>query len=243
MIKKYLIRISSIICVLFLWQIASLVVNASLILPGPKEVLLALFSLCTKVPFWINLGWTILRCMVAFGISFMIGLALGVMCGQFSAVYEFFELPVSIVRSTPVVAFILIAMFWFKSGTVPVVIAIVMTLPVTITSVYSGFLQIDDKLLKMAKSFQLTSIQVLFKIKLPAVKNYIRNAMVQTFGLTWKVVAAGEVLCLPKSAIGTMLQRSQIHLESAEVLAITIVFVTLSFILEKFLKKLLQLFV
>lgn len=180
--------------------------------------------------------------MAAFGVSFALGLLLGVLCGQFAEVYDFLEIPISIVRATPVVAFILVALFWFKSGTVPVVIAVVMTLPVTITSVHSGFLQIDDKLLKMAKSFNLSPMQILFKIKLPATGNYIRNALIQTFGLTWKVVAAGEVLCLPKNAIGTMLQRSQVHLETTEVLAITIIFVAVSFILEKSLKRLLQLF-
>ena len=59
------------------------------------------------------------------------------------------------------------------------------------------------------------------------------NGMVSTFGLTWKVVAAGEVLSLPKYAAGTLLQRGQVHLETSSVIAVTIVLVTVSFIIER----------
>lgn len=57
--------------------------------------------------------------------------------------------------------------------------------------------------------------------------------------MEWKVVTAGEVLSLPKKALGTQLFQSQIHLESSEVLAISIIIiiVTFSFILENLLKK------
>ena len=57
--------------------------------------------------------------------------------------------------------------------------------------------------------------------------------MVSSFGLTWKVVAAGEVLSLPKYAAGTMLQKAQVHLETSTVIAVAIILVLVSFAIER----------
>ena len=50
-------------------------------------------------------------------------------------------------------------------------------------------------------------------------------------------LAAGEVLSLPHYAAGTLMQKAQVHLETAEILASTFVLVILSLIFQKILTK------
>ena len=55
--------------------------------------------------------------------------------------------------------------------------------------------------------------------------------------MSWKVVAAAEVLSIPKKALGAILQNAQVQLESPALLATTIMLVFLSFAFEKILHK------
>ena len=101
------------------------------------------------------------------------------------------------------------------------------------TAVANGFSKTDEKLLDMAKVFNFKRSQVFRYIQLPSLVPFFLNGMVSTFGLSWKVVAAGEVLSLPKYAAGTMLQKAQVHLETSTVMAVAILLVAVSFLLEQ----------
>ena len=147
------------------------------------------------------------------------------------------ELPITIIRSTPVVALILIMLFWFNSNIVPIVICVLMTLPIMISSVKTGIKTTNPNLVFFVKSRNFNSLMVLFRVKLINARVNILEGALQCFSLSWKVVIAGEVLCLPKKAIGTNIHISQIHLETNEVIANTIILVTISFIMEVLLKK------
>ena len=245
--KRFQTAIAYILSVIFifaLWYLLARFVNASLILPGPLTVFKAMAKLCKTSRFWLSFSYTLLRVLLAFLISVVAGTLLGILCGLSSFVRDFFEFPLAVIRATPVVAFILIALFWFKSGTVPVFVCVLMTLPIMTTAVANGFYKSNEKLLGMAKVFDLTRRQIFRYIQLPSLIPFFLNGMVSTFGLSWKVIAAGEVLSLPKNGTGTLLQRAQVHLETSSVMAITIILVAVSFIIERLfmlcVKKLLK---
>lgn len=225
--------ILSILFIFILWIVLSKLVNASLILPGPAAVFKAMGALLKTPAFYRAFGWTFGRVLLSFAITVVAGTLLGLLCGLSPFARDFFEFPLAVIRATPVVAFILIALFWFKSGTVPVFVSVLMTLPIMTTAVSNGFYKSEQKLLAMAKVFSFSKRQIFRYIQLPSLIPFLLNGMVSTFGLTWKVITAGEVLSLPKNAAGTMLQRAQIHLETPTVIAITIILVTVSFILER----------
>lgn len=225
--------ILSVLVILAAWVFVSKLINAELILPSPFEVFSSMGSLVKTKAFWQAFTHTFLRVIISFAITVVIGTALGIAAGFSKFLRDFFELPLAVIRATPVVAFILIALFWFKSGTVPVFVSVLMTLPIMTTAVANGFSKADEKLMGMAKVFCLTRSQIFKYIQFPSLVPFLLNGMVSSFGLTWKVVAAGEVLSLPKYAAGTMLQKAQVHLETSTVIAVAIILVLVSFILEQ----------
>lgn len=236
MIRKahtLLAYILSLVVILVLWIVVSRIINAPLILPTPASVFSSATNLIKTQSFWHAFAHTFLRVIISFVITVLVGAIIGLACGLSSFTRSFFELPLAIIRATPVVAFILIALFWFKSGTVPVFVCVLMTLPIMTTAVANGFTKSDKKLLGMAKVFDFTRGQVFRYIQLPSLVPFFLNGMVSTFGLCWKVVAAGEVLSLPKFAAGTMLQKAQVHLETSTVMAVAILLVVVSFLLEQ----------
>ena len=223
----------SIFVLLAAWFFLSKLINAELILPSPLEVFSSMGSLVKTKAFWQAFAHTFLRVIISFAITVVIGTALGIAAGFSKFLRDFFELPLAVIRATPVVAFILIALFWFKSGTVPVFVSVLMTLPIMTTAVANGFSKADEKLMGMAKVFCFSRYQIFKYIQFPSLVPFLLNGMVSSFGLTWKVVAAGEVLSLPKYAAGTMLQKAQVHLETSTVIAVAIILVLVSFAIER----------
>lgn len=232
-VRTLLAYILSLVVIVATWFIVSFIIDAPLILPSPAKVLSSAAGLIKSQTFWRAFAHTFLRVIISFAITVLLGIIIGLACGLSSFTRDFFELPLAIIRATPVVAFILIALFWFKSGNVPVFVCVLMTLPIMTTAVANGFTKSDEKLLGMAKVFNFNRSQIFRYIQLPTLVPFFLNGMVSTFGLCWKVVAAGEVLSLPKYAAGTILQKAQVHLETSTVMAVAIMLVVVSFLLEQ----------
>lgn len=238
--KKIAAVLLSILSILFLWQLLACKVNSSLILPYPESVFKQIFLLLADKSFWPIFITTFGRVIISFAISVASGIIAGVLFFLFPFVRDFFSFPLSVIRSTPVVAFILIALYWFSSSSICILIAVIMTLPVIISSVYSGLSTDTEKLNQMAKIFDYSLLQRLIYIHFPAARTSIINGIISIFGISWKVVVAAEVLTLPKSGTGTLLQRAQVHLETTQIIACTIILVGFSFCLERILSFVLK---
>lgn len=229
---KVLITLFSLIVIIISWQVAANVIKSSLILPSPTSVFSTMLKLIFKSEFWEHFFYTMFRVFTSFAIALFLGGIIGVFSGLNPFIKQFFKLPLVIIKSTPVVAIILVALFWLKSNTIPIFVSVLMTLPIIATNVTNGFLNVNKNLLQMANLYNFTFFQKFFKIQLPAVIPYFVSGINSAFGLSWKVVIAGEILSLPQKAIGTVLSKAQIHLESHLVLAYTILIIIFSFLIE-----------
>ncbi len=230
----------SVILLFLIWGVSAKIVDAPLVLPKIGDVLESLVTLFLTLSFWQNVLATLARVFVAFAFVVLAGLCLGFLCGRFKFVKKILAFPIAFLRATPVVALILVLIFAFSSSAVPVSVAILMALPVMISAVSESFNFTDgeQKLFEMARIFNFTRGQKLKYIFLPKFLPFLKSGILSSFGMIWKVVAAGEVLSLPKNALGTLLSTAQVHLESAQVSAIAIFIVFLSFLFELLLRKL-----
>lgn len=217
---------------LVVWHFAARVVSSPLILPSPVETMDVLFRDIASASFWRHIGATSARSIVAFLVSILCGVLLGVLSGVSDVFRRLLEFPLAIVRATPVVSFILLALFWFGSSIVPVFVSVLMSLPVVVSSVDAGIRGADFRLLAMARSYGLSRMRVIRHVYLPSCVPSFLSGCRSAFGLSWKVVAAGEVLSLPRHAAGTLLHGAKVHLETAEVFAVTLVLVAICFTLE-----------
>ena len=235
--KTNLNRIFSPFVFLLIWYILSFCIKAPLILPYPHTVFFRLCALVKTAAFWKNFAFTFLRVIIAFVITFLLGFTAGLLSADYPAFKAFLSFPLAVIRVTPVISFILIALFWFKSGSVPVFVAVLMSLPVMISGAEKGFEKNQENLEKQfkAKSRGLTGFKAFRYIRLPAALPALMAGCEASFGLSWKVVAAGEVLSIPRFAAGSLMQLAQVHLETANVLAITITLVIISYICQHLL--------
>jgi len=205
--------------IIALWKLASMAVGAAIILPGPDRVLSTFARLATTSRFASAFAATAGRGLVAFGISMALGLVLGLAGGASRRVEALMAPGLTIVRATPVLAVILLALIWFPAGVVPVFSAVVMAFPVVAADVAAGIRAGDPRLLAMADSFGVSKRRALLEIRAPLAMPHVISAARNAVGLSWKVVVAGEVLSMPTHALGTGMQNARMALETAEVFA------------------------
>lgn len=204
---------------LALWKLASLGIGKDIILPPPERVLVRAAALLATPDFLAALLATMARGLVAFALSMLAGAAIGAACGA-SPRFEAFVSPLlSTIRAMPVIALILLFLFWFGVGAVPVFAAFLMAFPVVAAQVAEGWRATDPRLLEMAALFRLGRRGVLFGIRAPSMTGHLAAAAQSAIGLSWKVVIAGEVLSQPALALGTGLQERRLMLDTPGVFA------------------------
>ena len=204
---------------LIVWQLLAIFVHSDLILPAPQRVIAALVQLAGKETFWFSVAGSFLRVFEAFILSCLIGFISGTMSGFNAQMKAFMSPLITGIRATPVLALILLAMFWFPSSQVPVFSAILMAFPVMHTSTESGFYSVDQKLLEMANLFHVPKSTVFWKLRLPSALPFLLAGAKNALGLSWKVIVAGEILAQPRMALGTGMQDARLSLETSSVFA------------------------
>lgn len=221
-----------------LWEFLSSKVDSPLILPSIRDVLRDFASLVESPHFPRDSLATFMRGLAAFFVSFALSIALGVLSGVFPLFTAILTPWMSVIKSVPVVAFILITILWFGSGIVPVFVAVIMTLPVMAEATAQGVRAADKKLLEMARSYRMSRRSILMNIRIPSAMPFILAGAASSFGLTWKVVIAGEILSFPESGLGSAMQTAKVHLETPRVFSLTIVAILMSVVTEILLRRL-----
>lgn len=237
-IRRFLILLFWIV----IWEILSLLIDSSILLPSPFEVISAFISLAVKLYFWKSIFASLLRVVIGISISIAGGIVLGVFGGLNRFVEEFLEPVIVTVKATPVMSIIIIALVWFTSSNVVVFTAILICFPIVYTNVLEGIRSVDKKLLEMADIYRVKKIYVIKYIYLPGIKNYIVSGILMCLGIGWKVSVASEVLSTPKYSIGLNLLNSKTMLDTSELFAWTIAVIILSFIFEKMFRMFLKQF-
>lgn len=204
---------------LIAWQFLSALTGSSLILPYPREVLASVGRLLGSMAFWKAVLGSLVRVLAAFSLSIALGATTGAAAGLSPAFKDFLSPLLTIIRATPVLALILVAMFWLPSTAVPIFSAFLMAYPIMHTSTCTGFLAVDSDLLQMSSVFKVPPSVVFLKLRIPSAQGHFLSGIKNSLGLCWKVVVAGEVLSQPAFALGTGLQNARLSLETAGVLA------------------------
>jgi NitT/TauT family transport system permease protein len=234
--KDRLYTVLSFALLLAIWKIISVIVNSAIIIPSPESTVISLFNLIKTREFFIIILFSLGRGLIGFAISFVLGLVVGFAAGFNRVFNKIFEPFLVIIRSTPVMTIILIALIWFKANNVPIFASFLMSFPIICTNVMEGIKNIDPKLLEMAKIYRVNRTRVIKEIYLPSIVPFLTAAISTSFGIGWKVVIAAEVLSQPKYAIGTSLQNSKIYLNINDVFAWTIIAILIGYLFERLIR-------
>ncbi len=230
---RYVRKILIVLGWLLLWQIVSLAVDNKLLLVGPWQTLVALVHLMVQGAFWQACLGSLLRIAIGFILGSLLGILLAVASNKYQWLEEILAPVIVLMKAVPVASFVVIFLIWWGSEQLAMVISFFIVLPNLYVNTLEGLKSTDKQLLEMAHVFELPVRNTFFYIYCPALKPFLNGAIKVAAGMSWKSGVAAEVIGLPKYAIGEQLYMAKIYLNTAGVLAWTIVIIVLSIGFEK----------
>ena len=232
------IRLWAVLFWLLIWQGASMAFsalwpNGHLLLASPISAAVRLGELACTAAFWRAVGGSIAHIFGGFLAGCALAVVLAVLSARYRLVRELLAPLTAAVKAVPVVSFIILALVWLDSRSLPLFISALMVFPPVYLNVLAGIAAADAKLLEMARVFRVPLGRRLTGIYLPAVLPYLRSAVSLALGLCWKAGAAAEVIGLPSGTIGERLYTAKVYFQTPDLFAWTAVIVAVSVPFEK----------
>lgn len=224
---------------LLIWEGASLALGSSLLLPGPRVVLLALISQAQETDFWQSIGFSIGRIVLGFFGGVLTALVVSIASELSHRIKSFIGPVVHILKTVPVASFIVLVLVWVNAQDLALVISYLMAFPIMVINLNKGFQSVDARVLELARIYKVSRETRFKTIYLASVFPYFQAGLSLALGLCWKAGIAAEVIALPAQSIGSHLFDAKVYLDTPKLFAWTIVIVLLSFTFEHAIKALL----
>lgn len=239
-ISSWITKTAAMLFWLLAWYIAAKLVNTEILIPRPLTVWKSFTELVVTAIFWKTILYSIARILAGFALAFIIGIILAVLTYKSSLLRDLFNPLLSAVKATPVASFIILALMWFTTGKVPVLMCFLMVLPTVWANTEEGIQNTDRNLVEMAVLYGLNRRNILRHIYLPSLKPYLRASFKAGLGMAWKAGIAAEVIGRPEFSIGKNLYQSKIYIEMPEMFAWTLTVIAISILFEKILSRIVR---
>ncbi|HVP96699.1 ABC transporter permease [Methanoregula sp.] len=192
------------------WEVAAIIVNNPFFLPKLETVIPLLLS-----PFSDILGTgslvenalvSIERVVLGFVLAAVIAIPLGIGMGRFAVLNDFFDTTIELLRPVPPLAWVPLALAWFKIGIVSIVFIIFIgaVFPILLNTV-DGVRGVKNTWIEVSTTLGASERQVLTKVILPGAAPTIWTGLRVGFGISWMCVVAAEILPGPTSGLGYLI--------------------------------------
>ncbi len=235
-LKKLTLALAAAAFWLLLWLCASMAVGNPLILPSPLSTLSRLAELSLEADFWKTVLASLLRVIVGISVAIPFSALFAWICSSSKIADALFSPAVTLMKSVPVVSFILIAIFLFDRSIIPSAIAFMMVFPVLYGNIREGITSVSRELLEMARVFKLSFFLKIKRIYAPAIAPYFFAAVTASVGLALKAGIAAEVIAYIPLSIGKKLSDAKSYMEPADLLAWTAAILIIGLLLEYVLR-------
>ena len=192
----------------------------------PSRMIRTIINLYHEGVLFQHIGITCLETVLGFISGTVLGTIIAVILWWSNFLARVAEPYLVILNSLPKIALAPIFIIWIGAGSMAIIVmALAISLIVTILEVLNGFLAVDPDQIKLVQTFGAVKRQILTKVILPASVPAIINALKINVGLSWVGVIVGEFL-VSKSGIGYLIvyggQVFQLDLVMSSVLILSI---------------------
>ncbi len=232
--------LSSILFWIALWQIIYLLINNDILVASPVLVFNRILEIIFEEEFWGVLFFSLLRMFLGFLLAVFFGIILSILTARFEIIDIIMSPILLVIKTTPVISFIVLALVFINSTYVPIFISFLMVVPIVWSSIRQGIKETDIKLIEMSNVFRLSRYEVIKKIYMHYIMPYFIVALKTGLGFAWKSSITAEVISNARHSIGSKIYEAKIYMETVDLFSWTIIIIILSFILEKILIKFLS---
>ena len=223
---------------LVLWQLAAAAIHNSLILPEPMQVLDAMIGQLNSPDFFMTIGGTFLRVILAIAASIVIGVFLAFLAAHFKTAAFFLDKAILILRSIPNISFIILALFWLNSTQAVFVVLVLLIMPVIYSAVCERLNEIEKEYKDLLVLFPQPWHVRFRDLYLPELEGTFLASLTTAVSLGLKGGVMAEVLCQVPVGIGHSLQADRFALETAGVIGWTIWLLLVTFLTDSLIRTL-----
>lgn len=225
---------------LAVWVLMAGFVAQPLILPGPGAVVVALLRLVCDVGTWAILAGS--------GARILGGLALAAVCGGVLAGVSVRSLTfarlvapaLSFVKATPVACVVVLLLIWLGSARVSIAAVFLMALPGVYFSLVEGLTQVDGPLERMFRLHGVRGWRLFCAHTWREVLPFVLSCARAVIGMSWKAGVAAELIGMAVGTVGERIYQAKLLIETADLLAWTVLVVAASWACERVLVWLLR---
>jgi len=231
--KSFLYQLLGILLIVILWYVFSYTIFSSTnVLTSPHETIINIINEYNKPSFYKSISNTVASSTVAFVVSFILASSLSILTHFISSLKFILKPTISILRSMPTMACILILLLLIPSKYLPISISFLVVFPLIYENLYSSIESTDKNLIEMAKIYNISNKNIVFKIYLKHALPTLWALIISSFGLNIKVVIASEVLGMPSISIGHMILQYKQSFDFSLSFAWLVIAVIISYLFE-----------
>lgn len=222
------------------WMLVAALVAQPLILPGPGAVVAALLRLVCDTGTWAILAGSGARILGGLALAAVCG---GVLAGVSSRSRAFARLvapALSFVKATPVACVVVLLLIWLGSARVSIAAVFLMALPGVYFSLAEGLAQVNGSLEQMFRLHGVRSWRLFCAHTWREVLPFVLSCARAVIGMGWKAGVAAELIGMAVGTVGERIYQAKLLIETADLLAWTVLVVAASWVCERVLVWLLQ---
>ena len=191
---------------LFIWQYLSdnKIIN-SFIFSSPMKVIDTIIDLYKSNNLFSHIGITVYETMISFILGTIMGIIIAILLWWNKFIARVVDPYLTIINSLPKIALGPIIIIWVGASMKSIIVmALLISLIVTVMTVYNGFVGTDINKIRLVKSFKATKWQVFSKVVFPSNYKTIISSLKINISMSLIGVIMGEFL-VSKSGIGYLI--------------------------------------
>lgn len=225
--------IATIAVLMAIWTLLYEKNGSEFIFPSLSTVARTIKDYISDIYFWQSLLRTLVRTVLSFLLSFALACALGVL-SHFVPWVRAALLPlIAVMRAAPTVALMIILNLLLVSRTTsPIFVSVAVIFPMLYASVCTALGAVDGKLVEMAKLYRVPLHKRIFSLYVPSVTPYMIGECGAALAFNVKLTASAEIIAYTPRSLGGLLQAANTYIDIGGVMAVTIIIIALSLLLD-----------
>ena len=218
--EPLLVGLAAVVVFLVVWQaVAWRRLVPELFLPGPTDIFAALGGLVAGGTIWRDLWVSGQELIYGYVLAIVLALPLGLLMGWYKRVGYAIDPFVAFFYSTPRIVLVPLLIIWFGIGIYSKIAVVFLgaVFPM-IVSTMSGVRNVDSSLLKAARSFGATDMQLFRTVVLPGSVPFVLTGLRLGIGHALTGVVVGELVAA-QAGIGLMMATAGSTFQTSKVFA------------------------
>ena len=231
-IRDFLAFCLGILLVGGLIQAAGWLKGDRLVFPDVGEILRACIRLLGEEKTWRQIATTLLHLAEALLLSAIIGTTLGLAQGKSGFIRNLLRPLMILLRSIPMIVMAVIIMVLTRYERVPLIASTLMLIPIISEATSEGLRRIEPELLDVYRMNSGFTLRVVFRVYLPLMAGYLKQAYVNAVGMGIKLAVTTEYLVQARNSLGKAVYSSAYFNEYADIYAYALIMILLALLVS-----------